>query len=78
MFMLTNDEFEAMKVVAYDLLFEIVDFKTLTSEQKDMILRSDNAIIEAIRRKRKTNKRTREYIAEKRKIDKNYARKKEE
>ena len=78
MFMLTNDEFEAMKVVAYDLLFEIVDFKTLTSEQKDMILRSDNAIIEAISRKRKTNKRTREYIAEKRKVDKNYARKKEE
>ena len=71
-------EFEAMKVVAYDLLFEIVDFKTLTSEQKDMILRSDNAIIEAISRKRKTNKRTREYIAEKRKVDKNYARKKEE
>ena len=72
--MLTNDEFEAMKVVAYDLLFEICDFKALTQEQKDMILRSDNAIIEAIRRKRKTNKRTREYIAERRKTDKNYAR----
>lgn len=77
MYMLTNEQWEAITDVAWNMITEVVDFKSLPKEQQDRIIRSDMAIVEATKRKRKTNKRTRrtrEYIAEKRKIDKNYAR----
>ena len=74
MYMLTNKQWDAVVDVVWYLLPEIRDFKTLTEEQQNKIIRADIAIVEATKRKREMNKRTANYIAEKRKDNKNYAR----
>lgn len=71
-----KDEFEAIEN-ALMLLPCGEWFKRLNDETQTIIINADVAMVNILKRKKKSNKKTAEYIAERRKTDKNYARKKE-
>ena len=70
------DEFEAIRE-ALELLPMGDAFNALPKNQQDIICKADAVIVKLYRRKRDSNRKTAAYIAEKRKTDKNYARKKQ-
>ena len=71
-----KDEYEAIEN-ALMLLPQGEWFKRLNEETQTIIINADIAMVEILKRKKRSNKKTAEYIAERRKTDKNYARKKE-
>ena len=71
-----KDEYEAIEN-ALMLLPQGEWFKRLNEETQTIIINADIALVEILKRKKRSNKKTAEYIAERRKTDKNYARKKE-
>lgn len=70
---ITNKEFDAIKK-ALDLLPKGVWFKGLSVETQRIIIDADVTMMNLLKKKERTNKRTAEYIAGKRKTNKNYAR----
>lgn len=69
------DEFDAI-LKALELLPSGDAFNALPKNQQDVICKADEIMIKLYRRQRDSNRKTAAYIAEKRKTDKNYARKK--
>lgn len=70
---ITNKEFEAIEM-ALKLLPRGDEFKNLPRETQDTIVRADTTMVNLLQKKKKSNKRTAEYVANKRKENKNYAR----
>lgn len=70
---ITNKEFEAIEM-ALKLLPRGDEFKNLPRETQDIIVNADATMVNLVRKKNANNKRTAEYIANKRKENKNYAR----
>ena len=73
---INKDEFEAIEK-ALMMLPHGEYFKRLNEETQAIIINADIAMVNILKRKKKSNKKTAEYIAERRKTDKNYARKKD-
>ncbi len=71
---LTNNDFLAIEK-ALALLPHGEDFNNLTKETQEIIIKADQVMINLYKKKKANNKRTADYIAEKRKTNKNYARK---
>ena len=69
-----KSEYDAI-AKALELLPSGVNFKELNAETQNIILNADNAMLNILRRKKDQNRKTADYIAEKRKTNKNYARK---
>lgn len=74
---ITNDDFKAIEK-ALALLPEGAEFEMLDAETQEIIVKADSVMLELINKKKADNSRTARYIAEKRKTNKNYARKKAE
>lgn len=72
---LTNAEFEAIKK-ALELLPHGEEFENLDKESQDIIVNADSTMIRLLKKKKANNKKVAEYIADKRKTNKNYARSK--
>ena len=72
---LTKKEFEAIKK-ALELLPHGEEFERLDGEIQDIIINADATMVNLLKKKEASNKKTAEYIAEKRKINKAYARSK--
>jgi len=70
---ITNKDFETIKK-ALELLPHGEDFNGLSKEKQDIIVNADATMVNLLKKKEKDNKRTAEYVADKRKINKNYAR----
>ena len=73
---LTNKEFEAIER-ALDLLPQGKEFKALPKKKQEIIAEADATMMNLLKKKKENNKRIAEYVAMKRKENKNYARKKE-
>lgn len=50
------------------------DFASLPAEVQNIIVEADSVLVRLEKKRRASNKRTADYIAEKRRTDKNYAR----
>lgn len=74
---MTNADFHAIEKAMY-LLPRGEDFMALTKEEQDIITKADTVMMNLLRKKDANNAKTAKYIAEKRKLDKNYARSKKE
>lgn len=72
---LTNAEFEAIKK-ALELLPHGEKFENLDKESQNIIVNADSTMIGLLKKKKANNKKVAEYIADKRKNNKNYARSK--
>lgn len=72
---LTNAEFEAIKN-ALELLPHGEKFENLDKESQNIIVNADSTMIGLLKKKKANNKKVAEYIADKRKNNKNYARSK--
>lgn len=70
---ITNKEFDAIKK-ALDLLPKCAGFDALRKESQDIIINADVVMMNLLKKRERDNKRTAEYIAGKRKVNKNYAR----
>lgn len=70
---LTNEEFNAIKK-ALELLPHGNAFVGLSEEKQDIIINADRIMLNLLKKKKANNKKVAEYIADKRKSDKNYAR----
>lgn len=70
---ITNKDFETIKK-ALELLPHGEDFNGLSKEKQDIIVNADATMVNLLKKKEKDNKRTAEYVADKRKTNKNYAR----
>ena len=70
---LTNEEFNAIKK-ALELLPHGEKFNNLDKESQDIIVNADATMVNLLKKKRANNKKVAEYIADKRKDNKNYAR----
>ena len=70
---LTNDEFKAIEK-ALELLPHGNTFVGLSEEKQNIIVNADRAMVNVLKKKKAANKKTAEYIANKRKLNKNYAR----
>ena len=70
---ITNKDFETIKK-ALELLPHGEDFNGLSKEKQDIIVNADATMVSLLKKKEKDNKRTAEYVADKRKTNKNYAR----
>lgn len=70
---LKNKEYETLKSIM-SLFPTGEDFQKLPEDQKALIEKYDTLMLVLYRRKQEGNKKTAEYIAEKRKTNKNYAR----
>ena len=73
MYKLKNDDYDKLKNL-FDILPRGDEFKKLSIEEQDTIISAEVVMIKLIKQKKETNKKVAEYIADKRKIDKNYAR----
>lgn len=72
---MTNSDFK--KIEAALMLFPNgKEFEALPQEEQDIIIEAEMVMMNLLKKKKRDNKRTSEYIAEKRKTDKNYARRK--
>lgn len=74
---ITNKQYEALKAAIY-LLPSGDAFTALPKEEQDTIVAAQVVLINLYRKKKASNKKTAEYIANKRKTDKNYARSRKE
>lgn len=54
------------------------EFEALSTSEQQKIINADMLLCKLIKKKKEQNKRTAEYIAERRKFDKNYARSRKE
>lgn len=72
---LKNEEFNTI-VKALELLPHGEEFEKLNKENQDIIVNADSTMIGLLKKKKANNKKVAEYIAEKRKTNKNYARSK--
>lgn len=70
---LTNEEFNAIKK-ALELLPHGEKFNNLDKGSQDIIVNADTTMINLLKKKKANNKKVAEYIADKRKSNKNYAR----
>jgi len=70
---LTNSDFEAISK-ALQLLPSGEQFRELDPDIQLIIIQADMTMANLIKKKKQVNKRTAQYIAEKRILDKNYAR----
>lgn len=70
---LKKDEFEILTQV-YDYLPTGEDFEALPEEQRYLITRFDALLVSLNRRRQASNAKTAQYIAEKRKTNRHYAR----
>lgn len=70
---LTNEQFKAIED-ALALLPQDDAFNILPTEMREIIHKADLVLMELRKKKKRDNKRTAEYIAQKRKENKNYAR----
>ena len=70
---LTNEEFNAIKK-ALELLPHGEEFNNLDKGSQDIIVNADTTMINLLKKKKANNKKVAEYIAYKRKDNKNYAR----
>lgn len=70
---LTNEEFDAIKK-ALELLPHGKAFAILKEEAQDIITSADAVMVGLLKKKKTNNKKVAEYIADKRKSNKNYAR----
>ena len=74
---ITNKQYEALKAAIY-LLPSGDAFTALPKEEQDTIVAAQVVLIDLYRKKKASNKKTADYIANKRKTDKNYARSRKE
>ena len=72
---LTNEEFRAIDK-ALMMLPSGNKFATLREEEQDIIINAKVVMANLLKKRKVSNKKTAEYIAEKRKKDSNYARSK--
>ena len=70
---LKTSEYELLKKIS-SLLPAQSDFERLPKEDQEIIVKYDALLIDLYRRKQESNHKTAQYIAEKRKDNKNYAR----
>ena len=70
---ITNADFEILEK-AIMLLPKGAEFEALSTSDQLKIVDADMVLCRLIKKKKEQNKRTAEYIAERRKTDKNYAR----
>lgn len=74
---MTNEQFEAIEK-ALRLLPQGDAFNALSPDEQATIVNADKAMVDLLKKRKRNNKRTAEYIAEKRKSDPNYARSRKE
>lgn len=74
---MTNDDFKKIEK-ALMLLPQGEEFKALPKETQDIIVDANVVMVRLLKKKKTNNAKTANYIAEKRKLDKNYARSKKE
>ncbi len=67
---LKKKEFEAIETA----LRLLIDYDKLCECERRILLQADISLMNVVRRNKELNRKTAKYIAEKRKIDKNYAR----
>lgn len=72
---ITNKQYEALKAAIY-LLPSGDAFTALPKEEQDTIVAAQMVLMDLYRKKKASNKKTADYIANRRKADKNYARSK--
>lgn len=72
---LTNEEFNTIKR-ALELLPQGNSFIKLSKKKQDIIISADDTMVKLLQKQKANNKKTAQYIAEKRKTNKNYARSK--
>lgn len=72
---ITNKQYEALKAAIY-LLPSGDAFTALPKEEQDTIVAAQVVLMDLYRKKKASNKKTADYIANRRKTDKNYARSK--
>lgn len=72
---ITNKQYEALKAAIY-LLPSGDAFTALPKEEQDTIVAAQVVLMDLYRKKKASNKKTADYIASRRKVDKNYARSK--
>ena len=72
---LTNEEFNTIKK-ALELLPHGNSFIKLSKKKQDIIISADDTMVKLLQKQKANNKKTAQYIAEKRKTNKNYARRK--
>lgn len=77
MYKLKNDDYDKLKNL-FDVLPRGDEFKKLSIEEQNTIISAEEVMIRLIKQKRDTNRKIADYIADKRKVDKNYARTKKE
>lgn len=70
---ITNADFSILEQ-AIMLLPQGEEFEALSTEKQHIIIEADIVLCKLIRKRKEDNKRIAEYIAERRKTDKNYAR----
>lgn len=70
---ITKEDFKKLKK-AIELLPHEKNFKKLTKEHQEIITSADIVLVNLEKKRKKDNKRQAAYIAEKRKVNKNYAR----
>lgn len=70
---ITKKDFEAIRD-ALALLPHGAPFEALPQEDRDTITRADAVMMELLKKRRRDNARTAQYIAERRKTNRNYAR----
>ena len=70
---MTNADFKAIEK-AFELLPQGEEFKNLDKEKQDIIICASVTLLNLKKKQRANNKRTANYIAEKRKNNKDYAR----
>lgn len=73
----TNKQYEALKAAIY-MLPSGDAFTALPKEEQDTITEAWKVLMDLYRKKKASNKKTADYIANKRKADKNYARSRKE
>lgn len=73
MYKLSNEQFDKLKK-AVELLPYGEGFRALTENEQNVIVSAEAVLLDLIRQKKEENKKIAEYIAERRKTDKNYAR----
>lgn len=69
---LTNEEFNAIEK-ALELLPNGNAFVGLSEEKQNIIVNADRVMVNLLKKKKANNKKVAEYIADKRKDNKNYA-----
>ena len=74
---ITNKQYEALKAAIY-MLPSGDAFTYLSKEEQDTIVAAQMVLMDLYRKKKASNKKTAAYIANRRKVDKNYARSRKE